>query len=245
MKKLCAAVGLASLLVAGSANAGLLPGNALFSSYVTNSLDANNVALHTGAGALGGSPAAQEFTTSLATTLGSLTLRLSDPNPSDGGSLLVYLTPNNPTPSLNIPSSIGHQLTGSVLLGTILDSSLTSTASNITLPISAAVAAGTYWIALVNGSDTNNGGSNSFSTNALWWRTGDLTGLDVGNNAGNTDFGLYNAHITPGASVITSVTSNSFEMQINTPEPASLILLSAGMMALGFVRRRQAKKSAG
>jgi hypothetical protein len=246
MKNLWAAVGFVGLFAAGSAQAGLLPGNALFSSYITGSPDFNSVALHTPGAVLGGSPAAQEFTVSLAATLESLTLRLSDPTPSDGGSLLVYLVPNNTNLSLNIPSSTGLQLTGDTLLGTIFDSGLTTTHSDIVMPIYASLTAGTYWIALVNGSDTINGGSNSSSTNALWWRTADLIGLDIGNNVGNTDSGLYNAHVGPnGASVITSVTGNSFEMQIDTPEPASLALLGAGVTGLGFLRRRQTKRSAG
>jgi hypothetical protein len=244
MKIFGVAVGLAGLLVAGSANAGLLPGNPLFSSFVTNSLDANSVALHTGGPSQGGSPDAQEFTAASTVALQSLTFRLSDPTPGDGGSLLVYLVPNNATPSLNIPSSTGLTLNGAVKLGTILDSALGTTAGNTTLQVYDLISAGTYWIALVNGSNGSNGGnSDSPSTNALWYRTGDLIGLDVGNNVGNTTAGLFNAHVAPAGTVLTSVTGNSFELQINTPEPASLALLGAGMTALGFIRRRRAKKA--
>jgi hypothetical protein len=40
------------------------------------------------------------------------------------------------------------------------------------------------------------------------------------------------------------VTGNAFELQINTPEPASLALLGAAMTGLGFIRRRRARKAA-
>ena len=120
MRILSLAVGIAGLAVAGSANAGRMPGgDAIFSSYVTNSLNTNSVALHTSGSSQGGSPAAQEFTVATATMLDSLTLTLSDPTPSDGGSILVYLVPNNANSSLNIPSSTGLRLTGDTLLGTI------------------------------------------------------------------------------------------------------------------------------
>jgi PEP-CTERM motif len=228
-------------LIAGSAAAvpgpGVLPGGtAIFSSFVTNNFNGNNVALHSPiAGTQGGSPVAQEFTVPVPTFLGSLTFELADPTPSDGGSILVYLVPNG---TANLPSASGITLTGATLLGSILDSSLSSTPSEITISgDNARVAAGTDWIALV---------STSTTTGAAWERAIDTIGLDVGNNASNTDAGLYNAHtLAPGGTTLTSVNNNSLEMQIDAPEPASLALLGAGVMGLGFVRRRMSKKSAG
>jgi hypothetical protein len=241
---------MAGVLLAGSAVAGpsgVLPGNAIFSSYRTNALDVNNISMAVGGAtsAIAGSPNAQEFTVAGTTSLFSLTVRLSDATAAtDQGSILVYLVPNNPVPSLNLPDVTGLVLNNKTLLGTILDTSIGTTPSNVTIPISGLLSTGTYWLALVNGSDTANGGTNQFASNALWWRAGDLIGLDLGNDPGNTDAGLFNDHVAPNTTVLKSATNGAFEMQINTPEPASLALLGAGLLGLGFVRRRQTKKTA-
>jgi len=250
MKLFPTVVGVAGLLAAGSAYAtpgpGVLPGGqAIFSSFVTNAFNTNTIPLHVasaGPPAVGGSPDAQEFTMAATSQITSLTFELSDPNPGDGGSILVYLVPNG---SGNVPPSSGLKLTGASLLGTINDSSLTSSASAITIGTNAVAPAGTDWIALVDASDTLNGGTNTDISGALWYRAGDLIGLNVGNNPNNTVAGLFNAHVVAGASVLSSVNTNVFELQIDTPEPASLALLAAGVTGLGFVRRHRSKKSAG
>jgi hypothetical protein len=241
MKVVYAAIGLAGALLAGSAHAtpgpGVLPGAALFSSFVTNSYDTNSVNLHAPiAGTQGGSPDAQEFFAPSATTITSMVFRLSDSTPPPGGSLLVYLVQNGAN---NLPSSSGLSLTNAVQLGSISEAGLTSTASNVMFTPSIAgsgtiTAPGDYWIALVE---------TSTSDPALWYRTGDTIGLDVG-NAGNSTAGLFNSHVvSPGGATMTSVNTSSFELQINTPEPASLALLGAGMAGLGIMRRRQNKKA--
>jgi hypothetical protein len=198
---------------------------------------------------------AQQFFVSAPATLTSLDLRLTDSTPNDGGSILVYLVGDNGS---GFPSNTGtpshNVLTNSTLLGTILDSSLPSTttagcsfgagatinACNTVLEVNDFISTpGDYWIALVNGSDAANGGS-GLGSNAVWWRAGDNLGLNA--------TGMNNAHVNASGILTEQNPLNiiqSFEMQVNTPEPGSLALLGAGMTGLGLIRRRLSKKSAG
>jgi hypothetical protein len=248
MRSKYAAAGLAGFLATASAHAAVLSNDAIFSTFVTNSPNYNSVTLHQPiASTQGGSPVAQEFYVAAPTTIANLTFELSDPTATtDGGSILVYLVANAASASPPLPTVSGINLTGATQLGSIADSSLLTTAGQVSLAVSANIPGNTTdWIALV-GTSSNMG--------AVWYRTNDLIGLDAGtinsgdqslNNTTAGNGGMYNAHIqSPGGTNFVSMSGNSFELEIDAPEPGTLALFGAGMAGLGFARRRRANRSA-
>jgi hypothetical protein len=235
-------VGFAALVAAGSANA------AIVYDTITGEIPTNG---YKPLDAANRGPLGDSFIATNSERIESVTFMVKE-NANDTGSVLVYLVPNNPaTGAPTLPAvSGGTALSGAQLLGTISGSGLFATFGNhytaVSLSPDVTVAAGTYWIEMVDANSLTNGDGNPTVTNLQWgFNTSGFTDVGVPTSGNISSYANASDNGLTGPALGNSSQLAVFEMQISTPEPASLAVLGVGTAGLGFIRRRHAKKIVG
>jgi hypothetical protein len=243
MKTLGIASGLMVVLAIGSAQA--IP----VYDTITGQTNVNGLAPSTTAGH---GPLGASFSAAFTETITAVTLAMELKSAGGAGSALVYLVPDGSVGSPSLPTytpGIPVTLTNAILLGTIFDNNpllSTSSYANITLTPTLTIGPGNYWIELVDGASAHNGNGDSTPTVAKWGYDNDINGLGVP-TSGNI---VSTASSPPGTLVgngtaTPALTGEVFELQIQTPEPSSVALLGAGLLCLGFSRRRHSRRLSG
>jgi hypothetical protein len=190
---------------------------------------------------------AVSFTTTQVPNIASLVL--SAANPTDGGSIMVYLVADDGTgagagfagnPTYTSSGAAFTGFTNGVLLGTIADSSLTSTPTVQSLSISSSAFSTIsgltsnqeYWIGISVGDGSGE------------WAYDPALAEGIG-YAGQNNFAFITANDPPGTTYPDLPLSEGlgpYQLTVAVPEPISLSIMGVGLIGLGVARRRAARK---
>ena len=204
-----------------------------------------------------GGPLGLKFSVGYTQNITSVTLRLGSDNPSDTGSVMVYLVNDDGTGPLGSPadggSGLAYTMTSPLLLGSILDSTLSSSGyTDSTITTNQTVAAGNYWLMVTNGHPTvpdfsGPSSATSLLTSRWHYETNFTNGIGVGSSANFGQFALtnpggprvFNTAFDPAGGG-TPLITGFYMAQINdAPEPATLAIVGASLLGLGLARRRK------
>jgi hypothetical protein len=200
-----------------------------------------------------GGPLGVSFSIGYTQNITSVTLRLRDDTPGDGGSVMVFLVNDAGGSPADSGSGLGYTMSSPILLGSILDSALSaSSATDVTINPNLAIGAGNYWLMVTNGHPTVPGligpASDVAALKARWYyETNFSTGIGI---SGQSNFGQYSESGEPGTPIVFSTPldpfgalpaiSGFYMAQINdAPEPATLAIVGASLIGLGLARRRK------
>jgi hypothetical protein len=160
----------------------------------------------------------------------SISLLLSASNPASGGSVLVFLSPDDGSGGANGVAGATAIPPGGVPVDTILDSALTTTPSLITFStnLTFATANQEYWVVL------EPSGGSTFE----WWYDDGTPATGTANQETVSDW-------TPpvGGPDYFADTAGTYKMEVFTPEPTTFAILGASLVGLGVLRRRKAKQA--
>ena len=175
--------------------AGMFSVNIASAAVVFNSLNVAAGSFNAGSDGFTEQPLAASFFASGSPTFSSITLELAATAPADNGSIGVYIVPDDGTggglgkggsPTYTPGGAAFSAFTGAQRVGTILDSSLSTSPSAVTVKVApntptVTTSDGEYWVGLVY----------SGSSSAQWYFNSDGSGVGTANQADfNSNGGL-------------------------------------------------------